>query len=430
MLTEFSIDRSFAHELDKSDKLSRFRKRFYIPPGTVYLDGNSLGLLSKDAESSLLRVIDEWKNLAIFGWLDGKQPWFTMGEDIGKEAASLVGAEPEEVVFTGTTTINIHSLISTFYQPKGKRKKILADILNFPSDLYALQGQIRLKGGEPQTDLVLVPSKDGITLHENDILELMTDEVAIAWLPSVLYCSGQLLDMELLTAEAHKRGIIIGFDCCHSAGAVPHHFDKWGVDFGVFCSYKYLNGGPGSTAFLYLNRKHFGKEPQLPGWFGFIKSRMFGMEPLFEHAESAGGWQISAPGILGSATLEGSLKIIHEAGIDNIREKSLRLTDYLIFLIREKLLPLSSEFAIATPADQKSRGGHVSLIHKTESFRINEALKARKIIPDLRPPNMIRIAPAALYNTFAEVWQLVEALKVIMEKKEYLNFSNERKAIT
>jgi kynureninase len=426
----FETDKEFALSLDKSATLADFRSRFYIPKNTIYVDGNSLGLMSKDAEESMLRLIIEWKIMGIKGWLDAKRPWVYFAEEIGAMVAPLIGAEPNEVVFTGTTTVNIHALVSTFYKPQGKRKKILADCLNFPSDLYALQGQIKLKGGDPKTDLVLVPSSDGYTLDEEKIVSMMTDEIAVIWLPGVLFCSGQLLDMEYLTREAHKRNIPIGFDCCHSVGAVPHHFDKWDVDFAVFCAYKYLNGGPGVNAFLYVNKKHFSKEPMMPGWFGFIKDKMFDMATMFSHELNAGGWQISAPALIGSSAMEGSIRITLEAGIENIREKSLHMTSYLIYLVQELISGEPYNYGIATPLESQRRGGHISVTHKTESLRIVEALKARGIIPDLRPPDMIRIAPIALYNTYYEIWQVVQALKAIIDNREYEKYAVERRLIT
>lgn len=430
MLEGFNPTLEYARELDRNDKLARFRERFYIPENTIYVDGNSLGLLSQDAEKSLLRVLNEWKALGIRGWLEAQRPWFYFGEQIGDMAAEIVGAEPGELVFTGTTTVNIHALISTFYQPAGKRTKILADELNFPSDIYALEGQIKIKGLDPKKELLLARSANGRTLAEKAIVELMTDEVALVYLPSVLYASGQLLDMEYLTAEAHKRGILIGFDCSHSAGAVPHYFSKWGVDFATFCSYKYLNGGPGCAAFIYINKKHFSKEPLLAGWFGYVKDKQFDMSLQFEHAQSAGGWQISSPGVLGSSTMEGALQITLEAGIENIREKSLLLTTYFMKLVEATLSMAPFNFSIVTPPEEKNRGGHIALTHPNEALRINEALKARDIIPDFRQPDIIRIAPIALYNTFEEVWQVAQALKKIVENREYERFPTHRKAIS
>ncbi len=416
--------------LDKKDPLAHFRSRFYIPENTIYVDGNSLGLLSIDAEQSLLRVLHEWKSLGIKGWLQGERPWFYFAEQIGEMAAGLVGAAPGELIFTGTTTMNIHALVSTFYQPKGNGTKILADELNFPSDLYALQGQLRQKGLDPQKELLLAPSHDGHNLDEDTIVSMMTDEVALVYLPSVLYASGQLLDMAYLTREAHKRNIPIGFDCSHSAGAVPHHFNDWGVDFATFCSYKYLNGGPGCTAFLYVNQKHFDKEPMTPGWFGYVKEKQFDMLPEFEHARHAGGWQISSPGVLGASTMEGSLQIINEAGIGAIREKSLSMTAFFKEMIREMLPGNNGGFSIVTPEEDHRRGGHIALAHPEIALRVNEALKARGIVPDFRAPDIIRIAPVALFNTFREVFQVVTALREILENKEHLQFKNQRRPIS
>jgi kynureninase len=428
-MKKFTVDEECAHNLDEEDAL-QFRDRFYTPEGTIYMDGNSLGLLSKDAEKSLIKALTEWKTLGIKGWLEGNPPWFYLAEILGAAASNLVGAAPEEVVVTGTTTVNLHSLVSTFYTPEGKKTKILADELDFPTDIYALKSQIKLKGLAPEDHLVLAPSRDGRFLDEEDIIELMDEDTALVVLPSVLYRSGQLLDIPYLTEEAHKRDIPIGFDCSHSVGVVPHFLDEWGVDFAFWCSYKYLNGGPGSTAFLYINKKHFGKEPALAGWFGNIKETQFDMSLDFEYARSAGGWQISSPAILSSVPLEGALRITLEAGIENIREKSLKMTSYLMYLLDECLSGEPYSFTVGTPREPHKRGGHVAVEHEKEAFKINEALKARGVVPDFRPPNIIRIAPIPLYNTYHEVWQVVQYLKEIIDKKEYESFSKERKAIT
>ena len=427
---KFDVSEDCSHRLDSDDPLNPFRKRFCIPENTIYLDGNSLGLLSDESEIALLRVLDEWKTLGIRGWLEAEHAWFYFAERLGEMASKLVGGEAAEVVATGTTTVNIHSLISTFFEPDGKRKKILADELNFPSDIYALKSHLSLRGCDPGEDLVLVESRDSRYLDEEAIAELMSDEIALIFLPSVLYRSGQLLDMEFLTQEAHKRNIHIGFDCSHSVGVVPHQFDAWGVDFALWCSYKYLNGGPGSTAFLYINRNHFHREPRIAGWFGYVKKKQFDLLLDFEHQKSAGGWQISSPGILGSSPLEGSLKIILEAGIKNIREKSKKLTSYLVFLADHILSDPPYNFKIGSPRDPEKRSGHVAVERDEEAWRICEALKSRGIVPDFRPPNIIRIAPVALYNTYHEVWQVVQFLRQIIDKKEYLNVKEEKKTIT
>lgn len=416
-----------ARKRDEADRLAPFRARFHVPAGTVYMDGNSLGLASVDALESLERAAREWRDLAIGGWLDARPDWFTYGERIGARMAPLVGAEPEEVALVGSTTANLHSLVATFYRPKGTRRKILADELNFPSDLYALASQVRLQGGDPAKDLILAKSADGRTLDEEALISLMDDTVAVAVLPAVLYRSGQLLDLRRLTQAAHERGIVIGFDCAHSVGSVAHRLHDDNVDFAFWCTYKHLNGGPGSPAGLFLHRRHFEREPGLAGWFGYVKERQFDLALHFEHAPSASGWQMGSPSILSAAALDGALNLFDEAGILTVRAKSLELTSFLIELAEARLVPLG--FEVGTPLEPDRRGGHVALEHD-EGWRICRALKARGIVPDFRPRRVIRLAPVALYSTFAEVEHTVSALEEIVRNREYEAFSSERAAVS
>jgi len=418
----FDITKEYAQKLDKEDSLKEFRDNFHILKNKIYVDGNSLGLMAKESEKSLIRVIEEWKTLGINGWWEGQQPWFYFSEKLGEMIAPIVGAVPEEVVATGTTTVNLHALVSSFYKPKGKRKKILADELNFPTDIYALKSQIALKGFDPKEELILTPSRDGLNLEEQDIIDLMTEEVALVVLPSVLYRSGQLLDMKLLTNEAHKRGIQIGFDCSHSVGIVPHKFDDWDIDFAFWCSYKYLNSGPGASAFLYVNKKHFSEYPGLAGWFGNVKETQFDMSNDFEPASSAGRWQISSPGIIGAAAIEGALKVTLKAGIEAIREKSLKMNAYFMYLVDELLSDSPYNFQIGTLRDDRRRGGHVALSREEYAFEIFTALGEYGVIPDFRPKNIIRIAPIALYNKYQDLWQIVQYLKRIIDNEEYKKF--------
>jgi kynureninase len=419
----YTTDEQQALRLDAQDPLGSIRERFYLPPGAIYMDGNSLGLLSRDAEQSLLRVLEEWKSLGIDGWMHGEIPWFHYAEELAKLQAPLLGAEADEVILHSSTTVNIHALMATFFSPDTSRHKVLMDELTFPSDRYAIESQSRLKGLDPAAHLALVPSRDGRTIEETDVIDRMAEDVALVFLPSVLYRSGQLLDVATLTAEAHRRGILIGFDCAHSVGAVPHSLSEWQVDFACWCTYKYCNSGPGGVAGLYVNRKHFGRTPGLAGWFGYRKDRQFDLRNVFEPAPNAGAWQIGTPHVLSLAPLEGSLRIYQEVGIQAVREKSLRLTAYLMSLIDQELAPHG--FTVGTPRDPARRGGHVALEHE-DAVQINQALKARGVLPDFRPPNIIRLAPIALYTSYHEVYQVVQTIREIIETGAHRQYPQER----
>jgi kynureninase len=415
-----------ARRLDEQDDLSHFRHGFHLAPGKVYLDGNSLGPLSAPAERAVLRVLEEWKSLAISGWMEASPPWFTAAQEAGRLLAPLVGAEDDEVLVASSTTINLHQLLATLYQPAGPRVRILADELAFPSDIYALQSHLRLRGRDPRVDLVRVASRDGLTLAEQDLAEAMTGDVALAVLPSVVYTSGQLLDLAWLTRQAHAHGVLIGFDCSHSVGAVPHALDAWGVDFAFWCSYKYLNSGPGGVGCLYLNRRHFGRAPGLAGWFGCRKERQFDMAPDFDPAPDAQALQIGTPHLLSLAPLLATLETVREAGIDRLRAKSLRLTAFLIELAAAELGAYG--FTIGTPREDSRRGGHVALVHP-EALRICQALKEAGIVVDHRPPNIVRLAPVALYNTFADCCAAVARLKAVMDDRAYERYPAQRPLI-
>jgi kynureninase len=418
------VDLAELEALDAGDPLASFRDRFYVPDRTLYFDGNSLGLLSRDAERAVLQALDAWRQLAIEGWTGGPRPWFYLGEELGAAQAELVGAHPSEVVVTGGITINLHALLATFFRPDNGRTHIVTDALSFSSDLYALQSHLRLRGLDPTESLILVPSRDGRTIDEQDVLAALDrPDVALVWLPSVLYRGGQLQNIPRLTAAAHARGLTIGFDCAHSVGSVPHRLHDWGVDFAAWCNYKYLNAGPGAVGSLYVHERHHALGPGLAGWWGSDKQRQFDIAPEFTPAASVGAWQIGTPSVLGAAALYGSLAVLREAGITRAREKSLALTGLLIELADRHLVPLG--FEIGTPRDPDRRGGHVALEHPA-AIRITRALKARGIIPDFRPPNVIRLAPTALYTRYRDVGEVVLTLKSIVESGEHLQFPDER----
>jgi len=417
------LDEADARLRDAGDELARFRDEFYLRRGQVYLDGNSLGPLSRRSEAATLRALATWRDRGIGGWLDGDPGWYTLAEALGGRMAGLVGAAPEEVVVTGSTTANLHQLLATLFRPTPGRSKILADTLAFPSDRYALESHLRLRGLDPAEHLVLVGSEDGRSLSEAAIIRALTEEVALAVLPSVVYRSGQLLDLEGIARAGRGRGVVVGFDCSHSAGSVPHRLDDWGVDFAFWCSYKYLNGGPGAVGALYLNRRHFGAGPGLAGWFGSTKDRQFDMAASFEPAEGAGRLQVGTPHILSLAPLVGSLEVVAEAGIDAIRRKSLALTAYLRALAEQELA--SFGFGCDTPTEDARRGGHLALTHP-EAARICKALIAEGVIPDHRPPDIVRVAPVALYTSFADCFEAVRRLRSIMDRRLYEAFPRGR----
>jgi kynureninase len=414
--TQFDAGRAYAAHLDAHDELAAFRARFFLPPDVIYLDGNSLGLLSRDAERAILAVVDQWKTQAVSAWTEADPDWFTLAERLGAQTADMIGAAADEVIVTNSTTVNLHQLLSTLYESTAVRPVLLADELNFSSDIYALRSHLALRGLDPASTLVLARSRDGVTLAEEDIIAAMTSDVQIALFPSVLYRSGQLLDIERLTTEAHRRGILIGFDCSHSIGAVPHHLSRWGVDFAFWCSYKYLNGGPGSAAGLYLNRRHLGRLPGMAGWFGHKKGSQFRLDLAFEPAEGAGSLQIGTPNILSMAALVGTLPMFEEAGLERLRRKSLSLTDYLMQLVDSELKAFGVE--VVTPREHARRGGHVALRHPA-ARELGVALRASGVIPDFRPPNILRLAPAPLYVSFADCHTAVARLRSLLESRSY-----------
>ncbi|WP_226581604.1 kynureninase [Halobacillus litoralis] len=418
--------REKVQQLDKEDPLHAYKSEFHLKDGQYYMDGNSLGLLSRRAENYLYTALEDWKTQGIGGWTEGQEPWFYMSEKIGEMTSPLLGAEPEEVINTGSITTNLHQLLATFYKPEGTRTKIIADELNFPSDIYALQSQILLHGLDPEEHLIRVQSKDGYTLDEAEIIRHMDEDTALVLLPSVLYRSGQLLDIPRITEAAHKKGILAGFDLAHSIGAVPHTLDKWGVDFAVWCTYKYLNSGPGGVGGLYVNQKHLGRKPGLAGWFSSNKEQQFDMSHQLSPSSTAGAFQIGTPHILSSAPLLGSLEMFNEVGISEVRKKSLKLTRLMMEMIEQELS--SFHFQIMNPSEDDHRGGHVCLVHK-EAASICKALKQESVIPDFRSPNVIRLAPIAFYTSFEDVFHVIHVLKDIMINEKHKAFKNERDII-
>ncbi len=424
--------RELAAELDATDTLAQFRRRFFIPEGRIYLDGNSLGLLSRDAERTLLAVVEKWKRGGINGWLDGDSPWFTMAESLAARVAKLVGAEADEVAIANSMTINLHQLLSTLYNPRASRKKVLIDAHSFPTDRYALRSHLRLRGLDPDENIVIVPAGESRFLDEARIeTALRNPELQMALFPSVVYTTGQLLDLERLCRAARENGVIIGLDMSHSVGVMPHALDEWGADFAGWGHYKWLNAGPGSVAGLYLNRRHFNEtgvvDAGLAGWWSVHKESMFEMSDEFFPGMGASALQIGTPAVLSMAPIDGALLPIEEAGLKTIREKSIAMTDFIMRAIDAELAGLG--FDIGTPRDPDRRGGHVSIRH-AQAQPLCLALRARGVVPDFRKPDVIRLAPSPLYNTFTELWNSVEILKEITASRSYEKFETTRALVT
>lgn len=423
---------ALAQQLDESDSLGKFRDRFYSPAGQIYLDGNSLGLLSRDAERTLLGVLEQWRTGGIAGWLGGDTPWFTMAEELAARVAPLVGARADEVAIANSMTINLHQLLATLYRPKKKRTKVLIDAHSFPTDRYALRSHLRLRGLDPDEHIVIVSPNESRILDEAKIEgALGNPELQMALFPSVVYTTGQLLDLERICRAARANDVIIGLDLSHSVGILPHALDHWGADFAGWGHYKWLNAGPGSVAGLYLNRRHFNQsgvvDAGLAGWWSVHKENMFEMADEFFPGMGASALQIGTPAVLSMAPIDGALLSIEEAGLERIRAKSVAMTEFIIAAADVELSDLG--FRIGTPRQAARRGGHISLRHR-EAQAISLALRARGVIPDFRKPDVIRFAPSPLYNSFTELWEAIQILKEIVMRGAHQKFEATRSLVT
>lgn len=434
-LPAYDATREYAHARDEAAEWT-LDERFAVPEGR-YVDGNSLGPLSTDAERTLTRVLEEWRELGIEGWTDGDPPWFGYGEYLGERLAPIVGAEADEVVVANSTTVNVHTLVGTFLSVAAERgygRKVLVNELDFPTDHYAVRAQFRLRGLDPDEHLVAVESRDGRSVEEEDVAAALEadPEIGVLFFPSVLYRSGQLLDLERLTELAHDHASLAGFDLAHSVGVVPHDLSAIGADFATWCHYKYLNAGPGAIAGLYVNREHHGLTPALTGWWGHEKGTQFEMREHFTPADSAGAWQIGTVPMLSAAPIEGALDVVRDcgdgyarAGIGRLRGRSLDLTEYLIRLVGDRL----PECSVGTPRDPRRRGGHVAVEHP-DGYRLAEALKARDVVVDFRPPNAVRVCPSPYYVTFADVWNVVETAREILDSGAHERFERRSGGVT
>jgi kynureninase len=402
-----------SHPLDLLDPLAEYRDQFDLPPGKVYFDGNSLGLLCRSAEQAVLETLHDWKTLAIEGWTAEPADWFHLTERIAAQLGRIVQAPADSITLTGSTTLHLHQVLATLYRRDDSRPAILIDSSAFPTDRYAVASFLRAQGLDPAQHLREVATDQAGLLQETDILAAFTQPVQLAILPSVVFTTGQLLDLATVTAGAAKSEVRLCWDCSHSVGVVPLNLSELQPDAAIWCTYKYLNGGPGSVAALYLDPRWHDLPPGLAGWFGADKSRQFRMEPELVPAEGAGRLQLGTPHVLSLAALRGALEVIEAAGVDRMRRKSLQLTGYLRDQLRASLG--DAGFVWATPEADHRRGGHLAIRHP-RARTLSLALRARGFVPDFREPDLLRMAPSPLYSRFADCDHLVEAIGQILSE--------------
>ncbi|WP_124981742.1 kynureninase [Nonlabens xiamenensis] len=407
-----------AHELDKKDTLSRFRESFHIPKhkdgsDSIYFCGNSLGLQPKQTKEFLEQELNDWAGLGVEGHFHAQNPWMPYHEFLSKKMAEIVGAQQHEVVVMNTLTTNLHLMMVSFYRPEGRRRKILIEGDAFPSDRYAVASQIKFHGGDPATDLITWQPRPGNNTPDMDdlktILEQQGDQIALIMVGAVNYYTGQFFDLKSITELGHSYGIMVGFDCAHGAGNVDLRLHESGADFAVWCTYKYLNSGPGSLGGCFVHERHADR-PELPrftGWWGHNKETRFKMRDDFEPMYGAEGWQLSNPPILSMAAIRASLDLFSQAGFKALREKSVQLTAYLEFLLQQMQ---GDRISIITPSDPNWRGCQLSLAVKDADRSLFDAITAKGVIADWREPDVIRIAPVPLYNSFADCWKFVDIL--------------------
>ncbi len=411
---------SQAHELDARDPLAHFRERFERPRGPdgrelIYLCGNSLGLMPRRAREIINEELDDWARLAVEGHFHAKRPWFPYHERLRAPGARLVGALPHEVVFMNTLTVNLHLLMVSFYRPTPQRFKILIEEPAFPSDIYAVRTQLRTHGFDPDTALIVARPQTGENLlRPEDIEQLIEREgrqLALVLLGGVNFFTGQVLDIPRLTAAAHRAGAIAAFDLAHAAGNIELRLHDWNVDFAAWCTYKYLNSGPGAIAGAFVHERHVRNAalPRFGGWWGNDPATRFRMhlEPEFKPVASADAWQVSNPPIFSLAPVLASLEIFDEAGMTALRAKSLALTDFLRGLIDQ--LP-SDRYTVITPRDPAQRGSQISLLVLQRPRELHNELQADGVVCDFREPNVIRVAPAPLYNSFHDCYRFARVL--------------------
>ena len=423
-MNNLAARREYAQSMDAADPLRDFREQFNMPMRRngltcIYLCGNSLGLQPKLAAQFVSEELEDWANLGVEGHLHARRPWLPYHRFATENLAALTGSENHEVVAMNTLTVNLHMMMTTFYRPQGKRRKIVIESTAFPSDRFAVMSQLRLHGHDPDDALIeWVPDEASNELRSEDlqaILDREGDEIALLLLPGVQYYSGQVLPMQELCAMARATGCKIGLDLAHAIGNIELELHEWGPDFAAWCTYKYLNSGPGAIAGAFVHARHLNADgtQQLLGWWGHVEKTRFKMGATFTPAQGADLWQLSNPPILSLAPVIASLSIFAKAGMDRLREKSILLTGFMDFLLQNDF---SGRIESITPAS--ARGCQLSLVVRDNTLNareIFETLDAQNVITDWREPNVIRVAPVPLYNTFEDVFDFTERLRIAVD---------------
>lgn len=407
---------------DQQDILRSYREQFFFPYDQYghlhYFCGNSLGLQPRQTKDYVMQELQDWSQFAVEGHLEAMRPWVHYHEFLTEPMAKIVGALPHEVVVMNTLTVNLHLMMVSFYNPTPKRNKILIEYSAFPSDRYAVESQIKFHGYDPKDSLIILQPQENEEYVDHDTIENVFkqhgDEIALAIIGSVNYYTGQAYPIKKITELAHQYGCKVGFDLAHGAGNLLLNLHDDGPDFAVWCSYKYLNSGPGSLAGCFVHERHADNFdlPRFSGWWAHNKKERFKMSPQFDPMRGAEGWQLSNPPILPMACMLSSLQLFSEAGMPSLRNKSLQLSQYLIDLIQSIQHP---KIKILTPVNEDERGSQVSIQIQGGDKQIYENIKQCRIIADWREPDVIRVAPVPLYNSYQDVYALYDAMKNTLE---------------
>jgi kynureninase len=418
----YKNDLAFAREMDARDPMRKFREKFLIPQhdgqDVVYLTGNSLGLQPRSTREYIQHELDDWATHGVEGHFQAKNPWLSYHELLTEKMARIIGALPEETVMMNQLTVNLHLLMVSFYRPTQTRYKILCEAKAFPSDQYALQSQIRFHGYNCDDALIEVAPREGeFHIREEDIIKAIDkhrDDLALVMIGGVNYFTGQVFDMQEITKHAHSVGAVVGFDLAHAAGNVKLNLHDWNVDFAAWCTYKYLNSGPGSVAGAFVHKKHLlnMELPMFAGWWGHDKKTRFLMDSKFIPMASAERWQLSNAPVLSMAACRASLDIFDEAGMDELTEKSRKLVAYLEFIVKEIDKRKNDCLEVITPLAR--RGSQLSVVAHGYGKKLFSELIENGVIPDWREPNVIRCAAAPLYNSFEDIYRFGKKLETLL----------------